>query len=64
MWTQERLQKGEFPLKAVFTDENVTDLVTKHLAVARVEELLLRLGVRRCTRVLVVAPLITRVEAL
>ena len=41
-WTQERLQKGVFLLKAVPTDENVTDLVTKHLAAARVEELLLR----------------------
>ena len=55
MWTQERLQKGEFLLKAVPTNDNVADLMTKHLAAARVEELLAKLGVRRCTRGLVVA---------
>ena len=49
-WTQERLQKGEFLLKAVPTNDNVADLMTKHLAAARVEELLVNLGVRRCTR--------------
>ena len=36
--------------------------MTKHLA-ARVEELLAKLGVRRCARGLVVASLITKVEA-
>ena len=63
MWTQERLQQGEFLLKAVPTDDNVADLITKHLAAARVEELLSKLGVRRCTRGLMVASLITKVEA-
>ena len=63
MWTQERLQKGEFLLKAVPTNDNVADLMTKHLAAARVEELLAKLGVRPCTRGLVVAYLITKVEA-
>ena len=63
MWTQERLQKWEFLLKAVPTNDNVADLMTKHLAAARVEELLAKLGVRRCTRGLVVASLITKVEA-
>ena len=62
MWTQERLQKGEFLLKAVSTDENVADLMAKHLAAARAEELLSRLGVQRCARRLVVTPLIARVE--
>ena len=37
--------------------------MTNHLAAARVEELLAKLGVRRCTRGLVVASLITKVEA-
>ena len=49
MWAQERLQKGEFLLKAVPTNDNVADLMTKHLAAARVEELLSNLecdGVR------------------
>ena len=63
MWTQERLQKGEFLLKAVHTVENVADLMTNHLAAAWVEELLSKLVVRRCTRGLVVASLITKVEA-
>ena len=54
MWKQEELQIGEFFQKAVSTDDNVADLLTKHLAAARVEELLPKLGVR-C--------LITRVEA-
>ena len=63
MWTQERLQKGEFLLKAVLTDDSVADLMTKHLAAALVEELLSKPGVRRCTRRLVVASLITKVGA-
>ena len=63
MWTQERLQKGEFLLKAVPPNDNEADLMTKHLAAARVEELLAKLGVRRCTRGLVVASLIAKVEA-
>ena len=63
MWTQERLQKVEFLLKAVPMNDNVADLVTKQLAAARIEELLATLGVRRCTRGLVVASLITKVEA-
>ena len=63
MWTHERLQKGEFLLKAVPTNDNVADLMTKHLAPARVEELLSKLGVRRCTTGLVVASLITKVGA-
>ena len=61
--SQERLQKGEFLLKAVPTNNNVADLMTKHLAAARVEELLAKLGVRRCARGLVVASLFTEVEA-
>ena len=63
MWTQERLQKGEFLLKAVGTDKNVGDLMTKHLAATRMEELLRRLGVLRCARGLVVASLIAGAEA-
>ena len=63
LWTPERLQKGEFLLKAVPTDDNVADLMTKHLAAARVGELLTKPGVRRCARGLVVASLIARVEA-
>ena len=63
MWTQERLQKGKFLLKSVHTDENVADLMMKDLAAARVEELLSKFGVRRCARGLVIASLITRVEA-
>ena len=63
MLTQERLQKGEFLLKAVPTNDNVADLLTKHLAAARAVELLAKLGVRRCTRGLVVASLITKAEA-
>ena len=47
----------------VRTDENVVDVMTKHLAAARVEELLSKLGVRRCARELAVASLITRVDA-
>ena len=43
-------RKGSSPLKAVPTNDNVADLMTKHLAAARVEELLAKLGVRRCTR--------------
>ena len=31
MWTQERLQKGEFMLQTVPTSDNVADLMTKHL---------------------------------
>ena len=62
MWTPERQKEG-FLLKSVPTDENVADLMTKHLAAAPVEELLLKLGVRRCTKWLVVASLIARVEA-
>ena len=57
------LQKGRFLLKVVPTDDNVADLMAKHLAAARVEELLSKLGVRRCARRLAVASLITRVEA-
>ena len=34
----------EFLLKAVPTNDNVADLMTKHLAAARVEELLAKLG--------------------
>ena len=41
----------------------MADLMTKHLAAARVGELLAKLGVRRCARGLVVAPLFTEVEA-
>ena len=63
MWAQERLQKGEFMLKAIPTENNVADLMTKHLAAARIEELLTKLGVRRCARELVVASLFTKVEA-
>ena len=37
--------------------------MTKHLAAARVEELLSKLGARQCTTRLVVASLITIVEA-
>ena len=37
MWTRERLQEGEFLLKAVPTDDNMAGLMTKHLAAARVE---------------------------
>ena len=37
--------------------------MTKYLAAARVKELLSKFGVRRCARGLVVASLITRVEA-
>ena len=33
---QERLQKGKLLLKSVPTDENVADLMTQHLAAARV----------------------------
>ena len=44
---RQRLQKGEFLLKAVPTNDHVADLMTKHLAAARVEELLSKLGVRR-----------------
>ena len=54
MWKQEWRQTGEFLQRAVSTGDNVADLLTKHLAAARVEELLPKLGVR-C--------LITRVEA-
>ena len=43
-------REGEFLLKSVPTDDNVADLMTKHLAAARVEELFSKLGVRRCTR--------------
>ena len=63
MWAQERLQKGEFLLKAIPTENNVADLMTKHLAAVRIEELLTKLGVRRCAWGLVVASLITKVEA-
>ena len=63
MWTQERLQNGELLRKAVPTDDNVADLMTKHLAAGRVEELLSKLRVPWCTRGLVVASLITTVEA-
>ena len=63
MWAQERLQKGEFLLKAIPTENNVADLMTKHLAAVRIEELLTKLGVRRCARGLVVASLFTKVEA-
>ena len=56
-------ERGEFLLKSGRTDENVADLMTKHLAAARVEELLSKFGVRRCTRRLMVASLVTRVGA-
>ena len=63
MWTQERPQKGELSLKSARTDENVAALTTKHLTSTRVEELLSKFGVRRCTTGLVVASLFTRVGA-
>ena len=63
MWTQERPQKGEFLLKSVRTDENVADLMTKHPMPARIEELLSKFGVRRCTRSFVTASLFARVGA-
>ena len=63
MWAQERLQKGEFLLKPIPTENNVADLMTKHLAAVRIEELLTKLGVRRCARGIVVASLLTKVEA-
>ena len=46
MWTLERLRKGEFLLRSARTDENVADLMAKHLAAARIEELLSQFGVR------------------
>ena len=63
MWTQEKLQKGEFLLKAIATDRNIADLMTKYLGGARIEELLARFGVQRCTRGLVVASLVGTAEA-
>ena len=62
MWTQEKLQEGAFLLKAVPTETNVADLMTKHLAAERVADLLAKLGVRR-VRGLVVATTIAGAEA-
>ena len=55
-------RKGESLLECASTNENVVDLMTKHLALARVEELLSMFGVRRCTRGHLVACLFRRVE--
>ena len=52
-----------FLLKVVPTNDNVADLMTKHLVGARIEELLAKLGVRRCARGLVVVSLFTNVGA-
>ena len=45
-----KLQKREILLKAVPTDDYVADLMTQRLAAARTEELLSKLGARRCAR--------------
>ena len=57
-------REESFLVKSVRTDENVVNLMTKHLAAARIGELLSKLGVRRwCARRLVVASLIMGVDA-
>ena len=62
MWAQERLQNEEFLSKSVRTDDNVADVMAKHSAAARTEELLSELRVRRCTRGLVVEDLVATVS--